>query len=48
MAKRWVVGLKKFFNRLNHDVLMARAVRQVREPRLLRLIRRFLEAGMAS
>lgn len=38
MAKRWVVGLKKFFNRLNHDVLMARAVRQVREPRVLRLI----------
>lgn len=47
-GKRWVVDLdlEKFFDRVNHDVLMARVARQVKDVRVLRLIRRFLEAGM--
>ncbi len=47
-GKRWVVDLdlEKFFDRVNHDVLMARVARQVSDVRVLRVIRRFLEAGM--
>jgi len=45
---RWVVDvdLEKFFDRVNHDVLMARVVRRVKDKRLLKLLRRFLEAGI--
>jgi group II intron reverse transcriptase/maturase len=45
---RWVVDLDlaEFFDRVNHDVLMARVVRRVRDKRVLLLIRRFLQAGM--
>jgi RNA-directed DNA polymerase len=40
------VDLEKFFDRVNHDVLMARLSRWIGDKRLLRIIRRFLEAGM--
>jgi len=47
-GKRWVVDLdlEKFFDRVNHDVLMSRVARQVKDKRVLKLIRRYLEAGM--
>ncbi|MFO0887983.1 MAG: group II intron reverse transcriptase/maturase [Isosphaeraceae bacterium] len=40
------VDLEKFFDRVNHDILMARLSRRVADRRLLRIIRRFLEAGL--
>jgi RNA-directed DNA polymerase len=40
------VDLEKFFDRVNHDILMARLSRRVADGRLLRTIRRFLEAGL--
>jgi len=47
---RWVVDLdlEKFFDRVNHDVLMSRVVRRVKDKRVLRLIRRYLQAGMMA
>jgi len=40
------VDLEKFFDRVNHDILMARLARHVGDKRLLRIVRRFLQAGM--
>jgi RNA-directed DNA polymerase len=40
------VDLEKFFDRLNHDALMSRLSRWIGDKRLLRIIRRLLEAGM--
>lgn len=47
---RWVVDidLEKFFDRVNHDILMARITRKVKDKTLLRLIRSYLEAGMMN
>ena len=42
------IDLEKFFDRVNHDMLMARVARQIGDKRLLRILRRFLEAGMMS
>lgn len=40
------MDLEKFFDRVNHDILMSRLARHVGDNRVLRLVRRFLEAGM--
>ena len=47
---RWLVDidLEKFFDRVNHDILMARIARKVKDKRVLRLIRRYLQAGIMS
>ena len=41
-GRRWIVDLdlEKFFDRVNHDLLMSRVARQVRDKRVLKLIRR--------
>lgn len=45
---RWVVDLdlEKFFDRVNHDKLMAKLAERVRDKRVLKLIRAFLRAGV--
>lgn len=40
------LDLEKFFDRVNHDVLMSRLARRIGDKRLLLIIRRFLEAGI--
>lgn len=40
------MDLEKFFDRVNHDILMARLARRIGDKRLLAIIRRFLEAGL--
>jgi RNA-directed DNA polymerase len=46
----WVVDvdLDRFFDRVQHDALMARVARRIADRRLLRLIRRYLEAGIMA
>ncbi len=40
------VDLEKFFDRVNHDVLMERLSRRIEDKAILRLIRRYLTAGV--
>ena len=49
-GRRWVVDidLSKFFDRVNHDILMHRVSRKIRDKRLLRLIGSYLRAGIWS
>ena len=47
-GRKWVVDidLEKFFDRVNHDILMSRVAGKVEDSRVLKLIRRYLQAGM--
>ena len=47
-GKRWLVDidLEKFFDRVNHDILMSRVARRVSDKRVRLLIRRYLQAGI--
>src|SRR6266403_991210 len=42
------LDLEKFFDRVNHDILMSRVATRIPDKRVLRLIRRYLQAGMMS
>ncbi|WP_427339865.1 group II intron reverse transcriptase/maturase [Caloranaerobacter sp. DY30410] len=44
----WVVDidLEKFFDRVNHDILMSILARKIKDERVLRLIRKYLESGV--
>ncbi len=47
-GNEWVVDidLEKFFDRVNHDMLMARIAREVKDKRVLKLIRAYLNSGV--
>lgn len=47
-GRRWVVDvdLAQFFDRVNHDMLMGLLAKRITDRRMLRLIRRYLEAGV--
>jgi RNA-directed DNA polymerase len=47
-GRKWVVDidLEKFFDRVNHDLVMLRVANKVEDTRVLKLIRRYLQAGM--
>ena len=47
-GNEWVVDidLEKFFDRVNHDKLMARVAREVKDKRVLKLIRAYLNSGV--
>lgn len=47
-GNRWVVDtdLEKFFDKVNHDILMERLSRKIKDKRVLRLIRKYLMSGI--
>lgn len=49
-GRHWVVDvdLEKFFDRVNHDVLMGKLQNRIDDPRMLAIIRRYLAAGMMA
>ncbi|MFA5937602.1 MAG: group II intron reverse transcriptase/maturase [Candidatus Paceibacterota bacterium] len=49
-GRKWVVDvdLEKFFDRVNHDILMVRLAARIKDKRMLALIRRYLEAGIMA
>ncbi|HEY9227491.1 MAG TPA: group II intron reverse transcriptase/maturase [Gemmatimonadaceae bacterium] len=48
--RHWVVDvdLAQFFDRVNHDILMGKVATRITDPRVLTLIRRYLEAGVLA
>lgn len=49
-GRRWVVDvdLEQFFDKVNHDVLMGKLARRMTDARVLKLIRRYLGAGIMA
>ena len=49
-GRRWVVDvdLEKFFDRVSHDVLMGKLYNRINDRRMLRIIRRYLAAGILA
>lgn len=49
-GRRWVVDvdLEKFFDRVQHDVLMGLVAKRITDPRMRTLIRRYLQAGIMA
>lgn len=49
-GRRWVVDLdlEKFFDQVNHDVLMAKLTQTIQDKRILGVIRRFLQSGILA
>lgn len=49
-GKRWVVDMdiEKFFDEVNHDILMSKVAKKVKDKRVLRLIRSYLKSGIMS
>ena len=47
-GNRWVVDmdLEKFFDKVNHDILMAKLEKKIQDKRLLSLIRKYLKSGI--
>lgn len=45
---KWVVDmdLEKFFDKVNHDILMRKLEKKIKDKRLLKLIRKYLESGV--
>jgi RNA-directed DNA polymerase len=50
LGRRWVVDidLERFFDRVNHDVLMARVAHKVKDKRVLVLVRGYLQVGVMA
>jgi len=49
-GNRWVIDLdlEKFFDRVNHDILMSRLARGIKDKSVLKLIRAYLESGVSD
>ena len=47
-GNRWVVDmdLEKFFDKVNHDILMSKLEKKIKDRRLLKLIRKYLQSGV--
>jgi RNA-directed DNA polymerase len=50
IGKTWVVDvdLENFFDRVNHDMIMGRVAKRIKDKHLLKLIRKYLEAGIMA